>query len=148
MLMEGQFKVQAPILKVWEYMEDPKIIGSCLPGTEKMEITGENTYEFVMKQKVGPIKVKLKSTAKLTERRPPNYCKVVGKGADITKLGTFTFEMDFNLTEHKPNNVEVSYKVNYSMVGRLATFGERVMRAKANELNEQFAQNLQEKLKG
>ena len=148
MLMEGQFKVQAPIQKVWEYMEDPKIVGSCLPGTEKMEITGENKYEFVMKQKVGPIKVKLKSTAKLTERRPPNYCKVVGQGADVTKLGTFTFEMDFNLTEPTPGNVEVSYKVNYSMVGRLATFGERIMRAKANELNEQFAHNLQEKLKG
>ena len=146
MFMEGQFKVQAPIQKVWESMEDPKVLGSCLPGAEKMEIIGENTYEFVLKQSVGPFKVKLKSEAKLTEKRPPTYCKVVGKGADITKLGTFTFEMEFNLAEPSPNNSEVSYKVNYSMVGRLATFGERIMRAKAGELNAQFAKNLQAKL--
>ena len=148
MILEGQFKVQAPIQKVWESMEDPKILGSCLPGTEKMEIIGADTYEFVMKQSVGPFKVKLKSEAKLIEKRPPNYCKVVGKGADITKLGTFTFDMEFNLAEPSPDNVEVSYKVNYSMVGRLATFGERIMRAKAGELNEQFTKNLQSKLKG
>jgi carbon monoxide dehydrogenase subunit G len=33
------------------------------------------------------------------------------------------------------------------MVGRLATFGERIMRAKVNKVGEEFINNLQNKLK-
>jgi len=33
-----------------------------------------------------------------------------------------------------------------SLVGRLATFGERIMRAKVSKVGEDFIQNLQKKL--
>ncbi len=148
MLIEGQFKLQAPIKKVWESLLDPKTLGTCVPGTEKMEAIDDKTYESVVKQSVGPIKVKLKFTTRLTEVRPPNYIKAVGKGADVTKLGNFTSEIEVKLTETKPNHVDVSYTANISLVGRLATFGERVMRAKAKSVGEEFTKNLQEKLKG
>jgi carbon monoxide dehydrogenase subunit G len=148
MLIEGQFQLQAPIQKVWESLLDPQTLGSCVPGTEKMEAVDDKTYESVVKQKVGPIKVKLKFTTKLTEVRPPNYIKAVGKGADVTKLGNFSSEIEVKLTETKPNNVHVSYTANISLVGRLATFGERVMRAKAKSVGEEFTKNLQEKLLG
>jgi carbon monoxide dehydrogenase subunit G len=148
MLIEGQFKIQAPIQKVWDSLLDPKTLGSCVPGTEMMEAIDDRTYESVVKQKVGPIKVKLKFTTKLTEVRPPNYIKAVGKGADVTKLGNFSSEIEVKLNETAPNNVDVSYTANISLVGRLATFGERVMRAKAKDVGEEFTRNLQEKLKG
>jgi carbon monoxide dehydrogenase subunit G len=148
MLIEGQFKIQAPIQKVWDSLLDPKTLGSCVPGTEMMEAIDDKTYESVVKQKVGPIKVKLKFTTKLTEVRPPNYIKAVGKGADVTKLGNFSSEIEVKLNETAPNNVDVSYTANISLVGRLATFGERVMRAKAKDVGEEFTKNLQEKLKG
>ncbi|MEJ2246485.1 MAG: SRPBCC domain-containing protein [Acidobacteriota bacterium] len=92
MLLEGQFQLQAPIEKVWESVLDPTTLGSCMPGTEKMEIIDEKTYESIVKQRVGPFKVKLKFKTELTELRPPNYIKAVGKGADVTKLGNFSFE--------------------------------------------------------
>ena len=148
MLIEGQFKLQAPIQKVWDSLLDPKTLGSCVPGTEMMEAIDDKTYESVVKQRVGPIKVKLKFTTKLTEVRPPNYIKAVGRGADVTKLGNFSSEIEVRLTETALNNVDVSYTANISLVGRLATFGERVMRAKAKDVGEEFTKNLQEKLKG
>jgi carbon monoxide dehydrogenase subunit G len=146
MIIEGQFKLQAPIQKVWDSLLDPKTLGSCVPGTEMMEAIDKETYESVVKQRVGPFKIKLKFTTKLTEVRPPNYIKAVGRGADVTKLGNFSSEIEVKLTETAPNNVDVSYTANISLVGRLATFGERVMRAKAKEVGEEFTKNLQEKL--
>jgi carbon monoxide dehydrogenase subunit G len=148
MLIEGQFTIQAPIQKVWDSLLDPKTLGSCVPGTEMMEAIDDKTYESVVKQKVGPIKVKLKFTTKLTEVRPPNYIKAVGRGADVTKLGNFSSEIEVKLTETSRNNVDVSYTANISLVGRLATFGERIMRAKAKDVGEEFTKNLREKLKG
>ena len=147
MLIEGKFTLKAPIQKVWNSLLDPVTLASCIPGTEKMEVIDDKTYESVVRQKVGPISVKLKFTTTLTEVEPPRYIKAVGRGADITKAGTFTQETKVNLTEFPNDEVEVSYSSNVSLVGRLATFGERIMRAKAKSVGEEFTKNLQEKLK-
>jgi carbon monoxide dehydrogenase subunit G len=148
MLIEGKFTLKAPIQEVWNSLLDPVTLASCIPGTEKMEVIDDKTYESVVRQKVGPISVKLKFTTNLTEVEPPRYIKAVGRGADITKAGTFTQETKVNLTEVSNDEVEVSYSSNVSLVGRLATFGERIMRAKAKSVGEEFTKNLQEKLEG
>ncbi len=147
MIMEGQFRLRAPIKKVWDFLLDPGTLASCIPGTEKMEAIDDKTYESVVKQKVGPISVRLKFTTTLTEVEPPRHIKAIGRGADITKAGTFTQETTVNLTEISKDEVEVSYSSNVSLVGRLATFGERIMRAKAKSVGEEFTKNLQERLK-
>jgi len=147
MLIEGKFTLTAPIQKVWSSILDPGTLASCIPGTEKMEAIDDKTYESIVKHKVGPISVKLKFTTTLTEVEPPRYIKAVGRGGDVTKAGTFTQETTVNLTEVSKDEVEVSYRSNVSLVGRLATFGERIMRAKAKSVGEEFTRNLQEKLK-
>ena len=147
MLMEGQFTLKAPIQEVWDFLLDPGTLASCIPGTEKMEAIDDKTYESVVKQKVGPISVKLKFTTTLTEIEPPRYIKAIGRGADVTKAGTFTQETTVNLAEISKDEVEVAYSSNVSMVGRLATFGERIMRAKAKSVGEEFTRNLQEQLR-
>ena len=147
MRIEGNFTIEAPIQTVWDSLLDPQTLGLCVPGTEKMEAIDAETYESVVKQRVGPIKVTLKFTTKLTEVRPPNYIKAVGRGADVTKLGNFSTEMEVNLKETSPNNVDVTYVADVSLVGKLATFGERIMRAKAKDVGDQFTENLKKRLK-
>ncbi len=147
MLMEGKFTLKAPIQEVWDFLLDPGTLASCIPGTEKMEAIDDRSYESIVKQKVGPISVKLKFTTTLTEIDPPRHLKAVGRGADITKAGNFSQETTVDLTEISKDEVEVSYTSNVSLVGRLATFGERIMRAKAKSVGDEFTRNLQEKLK-
>jgi carbon monoxide dehydrogenase subunit G len=147
MLIEGKITMKAPIQKVWDFLLEADTLASCIPGAEKMEPIDDKTWEGVVKQKVGPITVKLKFTQTLTEIDPPKHVKAVGRGADVTKAGTFTQETVVDLTEISKGEVEVAYRSNVSMVGRLAIFGERIMRAKVNKVGEEFTRNLQEKLK-
>jgi hypothetical protein len=147
MLIEGKFTMKAPIQKVWDFLLEPGTLASCIPGAEKMEPVNDKTWEGVVKQKVGPISVKLKFTQTITEIDPPRHVKAIGRGADVTKAGTFTQETVVDLTEVSKGEVEVAYRSNVSMVGRLATFGERIMRAKVNKVGEEFTRNLQERLK-
>ena len=147
MLIEGKFTLDAPIQQVWDFLLDPETLITCIPGAEKMEAIDDRTYESVVKQKVGPISVKFKFTTKITEVDPPRHLKAVGQGADIAKAGTFSQETTVDITEISEDEVEVSYTSNVSLVGRLATFGERIMRAKAKSVGEEFTRNLQEKLK-
>jgi carbon monoxide dehydrogenase subunit G len=148
MLLEGTFTLQdAPIQEVWDFLLKPETLASCIPGAEKMEAIDDKTYESVVKAKVGPIAVRFKFTTTLAETDPPRYLKAVGRGADIGKAGTFTQETSVSLKELSKDSVEISYHSNVSLVGRLSTFGERIMRAKAKELESEFTHNLQERLK-
>ena len=146
MLIEGKFTVKVPIKKAWEVLLNPETLAACVPGAEKMELIGENTYESVVKQKVGPISVKFKFTTTLTEINPPTHLKAVGKGADISKAGIFNQETTVDFKEISPKEVEVSYKSNVSVVGKLAIFGDRIMRAKAKQIQEEFTQALNKRL--
>ena len=147
MIIEGKFSLKAPIQKVWDFLLKPETLASCIPGAEKMEAIDEKTYESVVKQKVGPISVKLKFTTTLAEVNPPTHLKAVGRGADITKAGNFTQETVVDLKETSSGEVEVAYRSDVMITGRLATFGERIMRAKAKKVGDEFVENLQNKLK-
>jgi len=146
MLIEGRFTLQAPIQEVWDTLFDMQTLASCIPGAEKIEAIDDKTYDAVVKQKVGPVTVRLKFTTTLTEIDPPRHVAAVGKGEDMGKLGTFTHKMTVDLAETSKDNVEVAYSTNVSMVGRLGTFGERVMRAKTKVIGDEITKNLQEKL--
>jgi len=147
MLIEGKFKLKAPIQKVWNFLLEPGTLASSIPGGEKVEVINDKTYECVVKQSVGPISVRFKFNVVLTEVDPPKYVKAVGRGEAMGKLGTFTSDVTVNLAEISKDEVEVSYQTNVNIVGRLATFGERIMRAKAKSVGEEFTKNLQEKLR-
>jgi len=147
MLIEGKFNLKAPIKQVWDFLLEPETLASCIPGAEEMKRIDDKTYESVVKQKVGLISVKFKFITAITEMEPPKHVKAVGKGEAVGGMGTFTHEMTVNLAEVSKGEVEVSYKANISIVGRLATFGERIMRAKSKSVGEELTRNLQEKLK-
>jgi carbon monoxide dehydrogenase subunit G len=143
MLIEGKFTVQGAIQKVWDCVLEPGTLASCIPGTEKMVAIDDKTYETIVKQKVGPIAVKLKFTTTLTEIDPPRYVKAIGRGGDEGKMGTFSQETIVRLNEIKKGETEISYSSNVSLVGKLATFGDRIMRAKVKSVGEEFTKNLQ-----
>ena len=148
MLIEGKFTLKAPVQNLWNFLLEPDTLASCIPGAEKVEAIDDKTYECIVKQSVGPISVRFKFTAVLAEVDPPKHVKAVGRGEELGKMGTFTCDVIVNLAENPTGEVEVSYQTNVNIVGRLATFGERIMRAKAKSVGEEFTRNLQEKLKG
>jgi carbon monoxide dehydrogenase subunit G len=147
MKIEGKFTMKAPIQQTWDFLLAPGTLVSCIPGAEKMEAVDEKTWEGIVKQKVGPITIKLNFTQSLTELDPPRHVKAMGLGSAVGGAGTFTQETIVDIKEIAGGEVEIAYSSNVSLVGRLATFGERIMRAKVNKIGGQFIQNLQDKLK-
>jgi len=147
MKIEGKFTMKAPIQQTWDFLLAPGTLVSCIPGAEKMEAVDDKTWEGIVKQKVGPITIKLNFKQSLTELDPPRHVKAMGLGSAAGGAGTFTQETIVDIKEIAGGEVEIAYSSNVSLVGRLATFGERIMRAKVNKIGGQFIQNLQDKLK-
>ncbi|MCX5809487.1 MAG: SRPBCC domain-containing protein [Proteobacteria bacterium] len=147
MIIEGSFTVAAPIDKLFDFMLKPESIMTCVPGTESVRVIDDTTYECVVKQKVGIITAKLKFVNKMTKIEKPTHIEIEGEGEDVTKLGHFKNKTSVDLKEVSPGTVEVTYKSNVSIVGKLAMFGDRIMRAKAKDTEKEFTKNLQAKLK-
>jgi uncharacterized protein len=147
MIIEGSFTVAAPIDKLFDFMLKPESIMTCVPGTESVRVIDDTTYECVVKQRVGIITAKLKFVNKMTKIEKPTFIEIEGEGEDVTKLGHFKNKTSVNLKEVSPGTVEVTYKSDVSIVGKLAMFGDRIMRAKAKDTEKEFTKNLQAKLK-
>ena len=147
MILEGGFTLKAPIDKLFDFILQPETVMACMPGTESVKVIDDTSYEGVVKQRVGPISVRLKFINKLTKVEKPNYMEFEGEGEDVTKLGHVKQKISVTLKEVSPGEVEVAYKADVSMVGKLAMFGDRIMRSKAKDVEKAFTKNLQEKLK-
>jgi len=147
MIIEGKFTLKAPIQLLWDTLMDPETLRSCVPGAEKIERLDEKTYDCVVKQKVGPISVRFKFKNILSKLDPPNHVEMEGEGEDIGKAGRFTQKTHIDLKENEENEVEISYRCNANIVGKLAMFGDRILKAKAKKLEAEFTEALSEKLK-
>jgi carbon monoxide dehydrogenase subunit G len=145
--MEGKFLLKAPIQKIWDALLDPETLLSCIPGAEKIDRLDEKTYECVVRQKVGPISVRFKFRSIITKIEPPTYIELEGQGEDVGKAGHIAQKSLVNLHETS-DGVELSFRTDATIVGKLAMFGDRIMRAKAKKVEEEFSRALQERLKG
>lgn len=147
MRIESKFTLDAPIQKLWDMLLEPDTLASCMPGAQNVEKIDDKTYEAVVKQKVGPIKVTLKVRNVLTKLEPPHHLELEGEGQDITKLGHFKQKTVVDLRETETGEVELAYQADVTIVGKLAMFGDRVMKSKAKDVEKEFTSNLKERLK-
>ena len=147
MILEGKFTLKAPIQMLWDTLLDPETLRSCIPGAEKIERLDEKTYDCVIKQKVGPIAVRFKFKNILSKLDPPNHVEMEGEGEDIGKAGRFTQRTSIDMKEIEGGEVEISYQCNANIVGKLAMFGDRILKTKAKKLEAEFTNALKEKLK-
>jgi len=147
MILEGKFNLKAPIQKLWDTLLEPETLRACLPGAEKIERLDEKTYDCVVKQKVGPISVRFKFKNILTKIEAPTHLEMEGQGEDIGKAGRFVQKTSIDLKETEGGDVEISYRTDANIVGKLAMFGDRIMKAKAKQVEGEFTTALQERLK-
>ncbi len=146
MLIEEEFIVNCPIQRLFDFLLDIKTVGMCIPGCEKVEPVGDKEYESVIKAKVGIISVKFKVRTLVEEAVPFSLIRTVGQGNEVAKLGHFQQKTQINLKELSETETLVSYQSHVSVVGRLATFGDRILRSKAKELGKDFADAVKQKL--
>lgn len=146
MIIEGKITIKAPIQHLWDTLLEPETLRSCIPGAEKIERLDDTTYDCVVRQKVGPISVRFKFINTLSKLDPPNHVEMEGEGEDIGKAGRFTQKTSIDLKENEGGEVEISYQCSANIVGKLAMFGDRILKAKAKKLEAEFTQSLRQKL--
>ncbi len=80
MVMTGEQQLAAPREKVWAMLNDPAVLNTCIPGCETLDVIGENEFQAVATNKIGPVKARFKGKVCLTDLDPPNGYKISGEG--------------------------------------------------------------------
>ena len=146
MIIEDAYTIYAPIQECWEFFLDIEQLSTCIPGVERVEQTGENSYEGSLKAKVGPISATFAGDAEITEQTPPTFLKAAIKAKDKRTASMIKGSFDMTLSETSPTQTDVTYQVDVAIRGKLGQFGQTVIRDTAKSLTKIFVANVRAKL--
>ena len=139
MKLEGSHQLEAPRERVYQSLVNPEVLQRCIPGCEKLERTGENTFAATIRAGVGSIKGVFNGTARLEDLREPEHLRIVvdGKGPPGFLKGTGNLDLE---------QAEAGTKVNYSgevqVGGTIASVGQRMIQGTAKMMAAQFFTSL------
>ncbi|WP_395348301.1 CoxG family protein [Variovorax sp. UC122_21] len=80
MEMLGNRRLAITQQQAWEALNDPETLKKCIPGCDKFELTGENTYSVGLAVKIGPVSAKFSGKVMLSDIVAPDGYKLSFEG--------------------------------------------------------------------
>ncbi len=135
MKIEGTQEVRALRERVYDVLLDPDVLKRCIPGCEKLEQTGENTFSATLRAGVGSIKGMFTGSVRLEDMQPPSHYRMAieGKGQPGFIKGTGILDL-----EERDGSTLVNYQGDAQVGGTLASVGQRMVQAAAKMMAAQF----------
>lgn len=139
MRIEDRFIVAAPRQEVWAAITDPTVVAPCVPGCQSVTVANPTLYKAKIRVQLGVIKAEFNVDVELTAQTPPEELRSRTRGEEGSRASSISAENVLHLLALGPNETEVRYTSEVSVVGRLGKFGLGVMKKKAESLGRDFA---------
>ncbi len=136
MELNGQQRIAAPRQKVWDALNDARVLKACIPGCESLTQDGDNAFDAIVQVKVGPVRAKFSGRVELTDIRPPESYRISGEGKGGA-AGVAKGSADVSLVEDGDGTV-LNYVVKADVGGTLAQVGSRLVQSTANKYAADF----------
>lgn len=145
LVIDGEERVEAPISRVWQALNDVDVLKACIPGCESLEKTGENEMAATVTLRIGPIKARFNGEVELKNLNPPHGYTIQGEGkggiAGFAKGGA-----DVTLEEESPTVTILRYEARADVGGKIAQLGSRLITSTSKKLAGQFFSTFNEKV--
>jgi uncharacterized protein len=145
---EKEVEILAPKEKVWNFIWDVDRFIACVPGCKEAKTIEEGKrYAATMVEKVGPFRVEFPTTIEVLEREELTHIRAQASGAD-NKIGSrMKVELDVRLHE-RDNKTVLGFTARVDILGKLAALGHSIIKRKADQVLDEFAQAVKAKLEG
>lgn len=144
MELVGEVAIPAPRDRVWNSLNDPAVLRSCIPGCEELVDESPTVRKARVMVKVGPVRARFSGRMTLTEVDAPQRC-VLGFEGSGGAAGMASGQSRVELHE-AGGDTRVSYAVKASVGGKLGQIGGRMIDASAKQLADQFFAALREQV--
>lgn len=148
MRFEKEVEIQATREKVWNFIWDVDRFIACVPGCKDAKtVEPGKLYAATIVEKVGPFRVEFPTTIEVLEREELKRIKAQASGAD-NKIGSrLKVELDVNIREEGDKTV-LSFAAGVDILGKLAALGHGIIKRKADQALDEFAQAVKKQLEG
>jgi len=135
MIVTGEHTFPGTRQNVWNLLQDPAVLVKAMPGAKRLDLTGDGTYEGVVRIGVGPVTAaEWRLTVELHDREEPiSYVMHVDtKGPLGFSRGTATVAL-----VEVEEGTRMLYHADLSVGGKVASVGQRLLDQVAKMLTRQ-----------
>ena len=144
MKVDGSFTMDAPREQVFETLQRPEALRSCLPGVEKFDELGGGRYEVVLKAGVANVRGTFTGVVTMADQRAPEFYRLSVEGAFS---GGFVRGTGDITLEEEGGKTTVKYSGDGQVGGPLASVGQRLIVPAAKMLAGQFFRCMEGRVK-
>jgi len=131
----GEHRFQAPRSAVWQALLDPRALQASMPGCEKFEEVGRDSYDLTIRVGIAAIKGTYSGNVRVADTRPEDSYRLIvsgsGKPGSVQGDATMTLIADGEATL-------VHYTGEVKAQGAIARMGSRLLSGAAKLMIGQF----------
>ena len=134
--MQGTRQLSVTQQQAWDALNNPEILKACIPGCDRIEVTGDNQFSMGTSLKIGPVSAKFSGKIVLSDMNPPASYTLSFEGqGGVAGFGKGTASVTLVPIE---SGCELQYTVHAQVGGKIAQLGQRLIDGAAKSLAEDF----------
>lgn len=139
MKISGTNSIPFPVAQVWSALLDPTVLVRTIPGCERLETTGDNTYAMTVTAGVAAIKGTYDGTCALSDlvEHESLVMRLQGAGAP----GTIDATVQVAFTD-ADGGTQISYEADAIVGGMVGGVGQRMLSSVSKRMAKEFFDNV------
>ncbi len=145
MEISGDHKFNAPRAAVWQALLDPKALQASMPGCEKFEEVGPQSYDLIIKVGIAAIKGTYSGNVKVLDPAENEGYRLLVSGTG--KPGSVQGDATLVLSDEAGGTL-VKYTGDVKAQGAIARLGSRLLAGTAKLMIGQFMKAMEKQVEG
>jgi len=141
MIVTGEITLPAPRDAVFEVLQNAPFFASCVEGVRDLTEIDATRYEAVLETRVAFMTFTFKVSVAVTSLTPPARIEARIEGMPLGIAGRMTAVSVTDLIDAGSETV-VKYSIDASITGKLGSMGQPVLKAKAKDMEQKFAEKM------
>jgi carbon monoxide dehydrogenase subunit G len=143
MRFDQRIEVKAGPEEVWAFLWEVERVARCLPGCQEVrETEPQKKYDVVVEQRVGQFKVRFNMAVSIVDMEAQRFVRLLAEGQE-KKLGASTRgELEVKLEPIPSGGTALEIGSDIQVVGKIAAFGQAIIKRKARQVMDGFGQAL------
>jgi carbon monoxide dehydrogenase subunit G len=135
MKVNGSVSVAAPVPDVWKALRDPSVLEHTIPGCERLDEVGPDTYAMTIRAGVASIKGTYAGQVALSDPEPPHAFTLRARGQGAP--GTVDATVRVRLSE-ADGGTRVDYDADATVGGMIGGVGQRMLASVGKKTAREF----------
>lgn len=146
MKLSGSAQLAAPPEKVWDALLSPETLNRTIPGCERLEPTGENSYALTVTAGVASIRGTYKGKVQLEDLEPHSSLTMRVDAAG--SAGTIGVTVLVRFAPGEGGTTDLSYDADAVVGGMVGGVGQRMLTSVSKRLAAEFFRAVDDELTG